>query len=190
MNLSRLVLLAACVLSVPACSIFRPSSQSAQSASTAAPRQSAPAPRAASTPRPAQPKAAATAAPAASAHSLPSLEPQTTPSPSPSGRPEVAIPLLAPDAAPRILSVDLSETTVRSGDTVSGTVLTSSNVASVEVRVAAYGMSLAKVGVGRFTLDYPVGNLPFFVRGTYEMKIIARNSRGDTAQQSLPITVR
>lgn len=79
---------------------------------------------------------------------------------------------------------------MHSGDTVSGMVVTSSNVASVEVRVASYGMTLSKVGVGRFALQYTLGALPFFVHGTYQMKIIARNARGDTAQQSLPITVR
>lgn len=79
---------------------------------------------------------------------------------------------------------------MHSGDTVSGTVITSSNVASVEVRVASYGMSLAKVGVGRFALQYTLGSLPFFVHGTYEMKVIARNTRGDAAEQTVPITVR
>ena len=68
--------------------------------------------------------------------------------------------------------------------------LTSSNVASVEVRVATYGMTLDKVGVGRFSLAYTLGNLPFFVHGTYVMRIIARNTHGDSAQQTLPITIR
>lgn len=77
-----------------------------------------------------------------------------------------------------------------SGDRVSGTVLTSSNVASVEARVAGMGVVLSKVGVGHFSLTYTLGNLPFFVHGTYEMQIIARNTRGDAAQTSLPITVR
>ena len=102
----------------------------------------------------------------------------------------VTIPRLPPNAAPRIVSIAVDKTTVGSGDRVSGTVLTSSNVASVEVRVAGYGMALEKVGVGRFTLDYTLGSLPFFVRGTYEMRIIARNAHGDAAQQTLPITVR
>lgn len=97
---------------------------------------------------------------------------------------------LPPNAAPKILSVAVDKTTVTSGDRVSGTVLTSSNVASVEVRVAGYGISLNKTGVGRFSLAYTLGDLPFFVHGTYEMRVIARNSRGDKAEQTLPITVR
>ncbi len=113
----------------------------------------------------------------------------TTPPAQAAATPTPAIPRLPSDAAPRIVSIAVDKTTVGSGDRVSGTVLTSSNVASVEVRVAGYGVSLDKVGVGRFTLNYTLGNLPFFVRGTYEMRVIARNARGDAAQQTLPITV-
>lgn len=84
----------------------------------------------------------------------------------------------------------IDKTSVTSGDRVSGTVLTSSNVASVEVRIGGYGVTLDKVGVGRFAMAYTVGNLPFFVHGTFQMQVIARNSRGDKAQTSLPIEVR
>ena len=104
--------------------------------------------------------------------------------------PAPTVPRLAPDAAPRILSVAIDKTSVTSGDRVSGTVLTSSNVASVEVRIGGYGVTLDKVGVGRFAMAYTVGNLPFFVHGTFQMQVIARNSRGDKAQTSLPIEVR
>jgi ethanolamine utilization microcompartment shell protein EutS len=124
-------------------------------------------------------------------------EPTSTPTPVETAVPvaasapkHVAITRLPSDAAPLILSVAVSETTVHSGDTVSGTVLTTSNVASVEVRIATFGKGLSKVGVGRFTLTYPVGNLPFFLRGTYAMRVIARNTAGDSTETSVPITVR
>jgi hypothetical protein len=96
---------------------------------------------------------------------------------------------LQPDAAPQILSVSVSETTVHSGDTVSGTVLTTSNVASVEVRIASFGQGMEKAGVGRFQLTYPV-NVPFFVKGTFDMRVIARNTRGESTETRIPITVR
>jgi hypothetical protein len=147
-----------------------------QAAASAAPRRAEPV---------ATPSPVATPAPTPAATATPS-----PPVPNGSPRAQVTVPQLPPDAPPQIVSVDINETTVHSGDTVSGTVLTSSNVASVEVRVATYGMTLAKVGIGRFALAYTLGALPFFIRGTFEMKIIARNSRGDAAQQSLPITVR
>lgn len=93
------------------------------------------------------------------------------------------------DTAPRIFSVDINSTNVGSGDTVSGSVRTSLNVASVEIRVATFGMSMTKVGAGHFELSYTVGNVPFFLHGTYTMQIIARNTRGDAVERTLPLTV-
>lgn len=118
-----------------------------------------------------------------------------TPTPRPSTRASAPvtpfkIAMLAPNAAPRILDVEVSSTTVTSGDVISGTVLTSSNVASVEVRVATYGVSLRKTGVGRFAMSYKIGDIPFFVKGTYPMRVIARNSRGDAVEQTLDLTLR
>jgi hypothetical protein len=99
------------------------------------------------------------------------------------------VPHLSSEAAPRILDVAVSETTVRPGDRVSGSVVTSSNVASVEARIGGYAVSLVKVGVGRFALAYTVGPLPWFVHGNFTMQVIARNPRGDVTMRSIPLTV-
>jgi hypothetical protein len=130
------------------------------------------------------------------ASTAPSTAPTASPTPVETSLPvassppkRVAIPRLPANAAPQILSVAVSETTVHSGDTVSGTVLTTSNVASVEVRIASFGQGLEKTGVGRFHLTYPV-NLPIFVRGTFEMRVIARNTSGESTETTIPITVR
>jgi hypothetical protein len=100
------------------------------------------------------------------------------------------VPRLAPDAAPQILAVAVSETTVHPGDTVSGSVVTTSNVASVQARIGGYAMTLSKTGVGRFALTYTVGPLPWFVHGNFPMQVIARNTRGDTVERTIPLTVR
>jgi hypothetical protein len=113
-----------------------------------------------------------------------------TPSATPNPRPTVTIPRRAPDAPPEIVAVAMNSTTISSGQTLWGKVLTSSNVASVEVRVATYGIGLKKVGVGRFELTYRLGYIPVFVRGTYAMRIIARNTRGDAVDRTLPLTIR
>jgi len=84
----------------------------------------------------------------------------------------------------------MSAPVVYGGDVVSGTVETSSNVASVEARIGGYGTQMRKVGVGRFALSYRVPKLPFFLHRTYTLEIIARNTRGDAATSSVPITVR
>jgi hypothetical protein len=124
-----------------------------------------------------------------------SPSPSAAPSPAvsiaraPLGR-KTRVPRLPPDALPKILAVDVSETTVKPGDTVSGSVVTSSNVASVQARIGGYALSLAKTGVGRFSLTYTVTPLPWFVRGNFTMQVIARNTRGDTAERAIPLIVR
>jgi hypothetical protein len=86
--------------------------------------------------------------------------------------------------------MSLSTPVARGGDVVSGTVETSSNVASVEARIGGYGARMEKIGVGKFHLTYRVPNLPFFLHHTYTIEIIARNTHGDAVTSSLPITVR
>ncbi|MGB6522670.1 MAG: hypothetical protein WBE83_12955, partial [Candidatus Cybelea sp.] len=104
-------------------------------------------------------------------------------------KPVAKVPIVVPNAAPQIISVDVSETTVHSGDHVSGKVVTTSNVASVEARIGTYAMSLNKVGVGRFALTYTVAPLPWFVHGTFPMRVIAKNTRGDTVERTIPLSV-
>lgn len=116
--------------------------------------------------------------------------PTAAPSGAPAAKPILKVPLLPPNAAPQIISVDVSETTVRSGDHVWGKVVTTSNVASVEARIGNYAMSLNKVGVGRFALVYTVAPLPWFVHGTFAMRVIAKNTRGDTVERTIPLSVR
>ncbi len=102
----------------------------------------------------------------------------------------VKVVLRPPDAAPQILDVAVSETVVHPGDRVSGRVVTTSNVASVQARIGSYAMTLNKVGIGRFALSYTVAPLPWFVHGNFTMRVIARNTRGDTAERAIPLTVR
>ncbi|HEY4434360.1 MAG TPA: hypothetical protein VGM99_08135 [Candidatus Cybelea sp.] len=116
--------------------------------------------------------------------------PTAAPSGAIAAKPVLKVPLLPPNAAPQIISVDVSETTVRSGDHVWGKVVTTSNVASVEARIGNYAMSLNKVGVGRFALAYVVAPLPWFVHGTFAMRVIAKNTRGDTVERTIPLSVR
>jgi hypothetical protein len=94
------------------------------------------------------------------------------------------------NAPPRILAMSISTPVAHGGDIVSGTVETSSNVASVEARIGGYGTAMQKVGVGRFHLAYRVPRLPFFLHRTYTIEVIARNTHGDAVTSSVPITVR
>ena len=98
--------------------------------------------------------------------------------------------MLAPDAAPQILYVHLSSSTPRAGDTLNIVVLTSSNVASVEIRIASFSANLPKTDVGHFEGSNPVPNIPFFMSHSFTLDVIARNTAGDSAKQSFPFQIR
>jgi hypothetical protein len=95
-----------------------------------------------------------------------------------------------PDAPPQIVSLSLSTRVASAGEVVRGTVQTSSNVASVQAKIGDYAAPMRKVGVGRFTLAYRVPNLPFFLRKTYMIQVIARNTGGMSVSTALPITIK
>jgi hypothetical protein len=98
--------------------------------------------------------------------------------------------MLAPDAPPQILWVSLSSRRPRAGDSLTVTVLTSSNVASVELRVGGYGAGMTKTDVGHFESTAQVPPLPIFMNHKLTLQIVARNTAGVAVQQSVPIAVR
>ncbi len=97
---------------------------------------------------------------------------------------------MAENAPPQIVDLHLDKTVVHSGEVVSGLVQTSLNTASVEARIGGYGISVPKVAAGRFALKYTVPNLPFFLKRTYDMVVIARNTAGMKTERTVPITIR
>jgi hypothetical protein len=152
--------------------------QSAAPVSTSVPRIATLAPGATSTPTPLE---AATHAP------------DGAPMPVVTLAPSAALPGVVkepPNAPPRILALSISTPVAHGGDVVSGFVETSSNVASVEARIAGYSSSMRKIGVGKFALTYRVPRLPFFLHRTYSIQVIARNTRGDAVTSAVPITIR
>ena len=98
--------------------------------------------------------------------------------------------MLPPDAAPQILWVSLSSTTPHAGDTVLVTVLASSNVASVELRVGGYGEGMTKTDIGHFQISSIVPRLPFFMNHSLTLQIIARNTAGSAVEQDVALHVR
>jgi hypothetical protein len=83
----------------------------------------------------------------------------------------------------------MSTTTPHPGDVVKCIVLTSSNVASVEVRVSGFGFNLPKTGVGHFEGSYRVPSIPFFISHRLTLRIIARNTAGVTTEQDLQMRI-
>lgn len=119
---------------------------------------------------------------------IPAVSASPSPAPSPVATPTILI--LPPDAAPQILWSRLSSTTPQAGDTLSVIVLTSSNVASVELRIGGYAFNLPKTDVGHFEGGYVVPQLPFFVSHELLMRIIARNTAGASVENGVEIQVR
>lgn len=79
---------------------------------------------------------------------------------------------------------------VHAGEHVTGSVTTSSNVASVELRLAGYSMTMRKIGVGAFATTYVIPDIPVFLKRTYDLQVIARNVDGTQDTQSIPIDIR
>jgi hypothetical protein len=102
-----------------------------------------------------------------------------------------AVVMLRPHDPPQIYGVNLSASAAGGGDVVSGTVTTSSNVASVVASVAGITAGVPKVGVGQFAMSYRLPSLiPPFVKGTYTIVVVARNVDGASASRSVAITLR
>ena len=76
------------------------------------------------------------------------------------------------------------------GDVVTGTVLASSNVASVELRIGGYSLNSTKTDVGHFEWSFTVPQLPFYAPHDFALQIIARNTAGVAATTSVQMSVR
>ncbi|MFN2449169.1 MAG: hypothetical protein ABR508_05160, partial [Candidatus Baltobacteraceae bacterium] len=70
--------------------------------------------------------------------------------------------VLPPDAPPQILAIVTSGNVMHAGDTFSGTVITSTNVAAVEVRLAGRTMRLSRTDSGVWQTSYVVPKVPFW----------------------------
>jgi hypothetical protein len=115
----------------------------------------------------------------------PTATPTATPIVLPSG-----VPWADSDAPPQIITFELSTTLVHPGDVLSGRVTASSNVASVEVRVAGYSYVMSKTAPGEFVLSVKIPSVPKIFRRTYPLVAIARNTRGDATQRETQLTIR
>lgn len=100
--------------------------------------------------------------------------------------PEVA----ANDAPPRIVAMHFSSIGVQRGDSWSGTIITTTNVASVEVRTNLFSINVPRRGFGDFRFALRIYDVPpIFIRG-YTVRVIARNAAGASTEEDLPLRIR
>lgn len=100
-------------------------------------------------------------------------------------------PVQAPnDALPRILAMRFSAADVRRGQDWSGQIVTTTNVASVEVRTSLFSIDVPRTSFGRFAFRLHVLDVPpIFIRA-YQVRVIARNSAGTEAEEDFPLRIR
>ena len=105
--------------------------------------------------------------------------------------PAVSAPVRVNDAPPHIVAVWFSQPGYRWGDIARIDVVASTNVASLEMRVASYSRALRRHGYGRFSGLYHVPLLPPFLRPPYRLgfRFIARNSAGVAARLDASVPV-
>ncbi len=104
--------------------------------------------------------------------------------------PHAAALRLPPDAAPRLIRVAFSSLDVARGDVWRGTFVTSTNVASVEVRSNLFSINVPKVGVGRFAFGVGIYVVPPIFLRAYRLRIIARNANGIAVEEDAPFRIR
>jgi hypothetical protein len=99
-------------------------------------------------------------------------------------------PVAAPNARPRIVRIWFSTLTIEPGSWFDGTIVCSTNVASVEVRTAAFSIDSRHVAPGVYRFHTHVLELPpLSRRHSYELYVIARNTPGVEQIEEAPLRV-
>ena len=98
--------------------------------------------------------------------------------------------VLPSDAVPKILAVQMSDDVLHSGEMVSGTIVTSTNVTDVAVNLAGRTGHIPQASPGIFRMVYRLPNIPFFLRGRYTAHITATNAQGASAQRDITVLLR
>jgi hypothetical protein len=99
-------------------------------------------------------------------------------------------PVAVPGALPRIVRIWVSTLTIEPGSWFEGAIVASSNVASVEVRTAAFSINSMHVAPGIYRFRTHVLELPpLSRRHWYELYFIARNTAGVKAVEEASLRV-
>ena len=98
---------------------------------------------------------------------------------------------MPPDAAPQLIRIWISSLTLEPGMWFDGIIVASTNVASVEVRTAAFSINASHVAPGVFRFNTRVLELPpLSRRHSYELSIIARNTAGVQTVEHVALAVK
>jgi hypothetical protein len=84
----------------------------------------------------------------------------------------------------------MNETTIRVGAVWKGRVVTSTNVASVELRTESFSFVADRPSFGIFDFSQRILDVIPQYRRTYLLHVIARNTDGDATERFVQITIR
>jgi hypothetical protein len=111
---------------------------------------------------------------------------QVVKSPNPWPTPRLA----PPGAAPRILALWMNETSIPSGTNWYGRAITTTNVASLEIRTESFSFVAQRVAYGDFRFRQHVLDMVPYYKRPYTLHVIARNTAGDEDELLVPIEFR
>ena len=94
------------------------------------------------------------------------------------------------DALPRIIAANFSTLNIKHPEVWSGTIVTTTNVASLELRTNQFAISVPRTAFGRFAFTLRVYDVPDEFLRSYALRIIARNSAGAQAEEDVPLRIR
>ena len=99
-------------------------------------------------------------------------------------------PLLTSDPAPKLLRLWMNETTIPSGTDWYGRAVTSTNVASLEIRTESFSFVANRTAYGEFTFRQHVLDMVPYYKRPYVLHVIARNAAGDAVEDRVRIEFR
>jgi hypothetical protein len=98
--------------------------------------------------------------------------------------------MLEPGAPPHILALWMNATTIQPGKPWYGRVVTSTNVASVEVRTESFSFVCRRTRFGDFRFSQTILDIVPQYRRPYTLRVIARNTAGQSEEWLVPIAIR
>jgi hypothetical protein len=99
-------------------------------------------------------------------------------------------PVRSSDAPPQIVAMHFNALDLRRPALWSGAFVTSTNVASLEVRSNLFSIDTVRKNYGRFAFAVDVYDLPSIFLRSYRVRVIARNSAGTQTEEDVPLTIR
>ncbi len=111
---------------------------------------------------------------------------QVVKSPNPWPTPRLA----SPGAPPQILALWMNETSIPSGTDWYGRAITSTNVASLEIRTESFSFVAQRIAFGDFRFRQHVLDMVPYYKRPYTLHVIARNTAGDRDELLVPIAFR